>query len=208
MARLTRFWILLLVPALAGTACVRFHGPRDLRRELSESAGVRLEREMGFTVTRSGVWLARWGMKRAEADMPVSLKGIKRAQVGIYNVGGLARGSDERSPLEIEGLLDGWQPWVKVHEDGEDVLVMVRERKGSVRGLVVVVAAEEEWVLVRLKGDLEQILEEAIRLAFDEADRPDLYARSREERGLEPIDPAVKETDAEPAAWEPEPATP
>ena len=111
----------LLIPVLASVACVRLHGPRDLRRELSDSTGVRLEREVGFTVTRSGVWLARMGLDLAD-ESPVSLKGVKRVQVGIYKVDGLARGSDERSPLRAGRLLEGWEPVVRVNEEDEEVL--------------------------------------------------------------------------------------
>jgi hypothetical protein len=186
MPTLSKLWILLLIPVLSSVACIRFHGPRDLRRELSESAGVRLEREMGFTVTRSGVWLARLGMKFVDdEDIPVSLKGVKRVQVGVYTVDGLARGHEERSPLWSEELLEGWQPWMRVQEDDEEVVVLVDEHGGSIRGLVVVVAEEDEWVLIRMTGKLDRVIESAIEMAFDEADRPDLYARSRDERGLE-----------------------
>jgi len=192
----------LCAVALLATGCIRFHGPRDLRRELSESAGVRLEREMGVTVTRSGVWLARWGMKFADdEDIPVSLKGVKRVQVGIYTVEGLARGHESRSPLAMDALLDGWQPLVRIQEDGDEVVVLLDEKKGRIRGMVVVVAERDEWVLVRLKGDLDRVIEEAMRMAFDEADRPDLYARSREDRGLDRDDGATDD-DAEFASLE------
>jgi hypothetical protein len=195
---------------LLATGCVRLHGPRDLRRELSASAGVRLEREMGFTVTRSGIWLARWGLKFAdEEDVPVSLKGVRRVQVGIYNVDGSARGYDARSHLDVDDLLPGWQRWVRIQEDDEDVLVLVNEKGGDIRGMVVVVAAADEWVLVRVKGNLQRVVEDAMRMAFDQAERPDLYARSREERGLEadPGDVAdladgEVDEDAELASWD------
>jgi hypothetical protein len=44
----------------------------------------------------------------------------------------------------------------------------------------------DEWVLVRIRGKLDRIIEDAIEMAFDEVDRPDLYAKTRRERGLEP----------------------
>ena len=186
MRRTRMSWALLLIPLLASVACVRLHGPKDLRRELSESAGVRLEREVGFTVTRSGVWLARIGLGMAD-ESPLSLRGVKRVQVGVYHVDGLARGSDQRSPLEVAKLLPDWEPLVRVREGDEELLVLIDERKESIRGLVVIVAEEDEWVLIRIKGKLDRIIEEAISMAFDQAERPDLYARSREERGLDPL---------------------
>ena len=130
--RTTRIsWALLLIPVLTSVACIRLHGPKDLRRELSESAGVRLEREVGFTVTRSGVWLARMGLSMAD-ETPVSLKGVKRVQVGIYKVDGLARGHDKQSPLEVANLLPGWEPAVAVRRvDDDDVDPRAGESGGA-----------------------------------------------------------------------------
>lgn len=203
--------MLILIPALANVACVRLHGPKDLRRDLSAASGVRLEREMGFTVTRSGVWLARMGLNMAD-ETPVSLKGVKRVQVGIYTVDGLARGHDAKTPLAAADLLPGWEPIVRVREDGEEVLVLVNQREEEIRGLVVIVAEDDEWVLVRIKGRLDRVVEDAMSMAFDQADRPDLYARSREERGLDPLPENSPETEqdetapeAVTASWEPEP---
>jgi len=197
-------WALLLIPVLSSVACIRLHGPKDLRRDLSDSAGVRLEREVGFTVTRSGVWLARMGLNMADEDT-VSLKGVKRVQVGIYSVDGLARGHDARSPLGVANLLPGWEPVVRVREEGEEVLVLVDQHEESIRGLVVIVAEEDEWVLVRIKGKLDRIIEDAISMAFDQADRPDLYARSREERGLDPLPDGHDESDEQDARRDTQP---
>ena len=41
----------LLVPVLL-FGCVRFKGPDDVQRQLSRSAGVELQQEVGLTVTR------------------------------------------------------------------------------------------------------------------------------------------------------------
>ena len=69
-------WLSLIVPVLLGTGCVRLHGPEDIRRDLSRSAGVELHRETGITVTRSGVWLARKILKWTHSDeeIPLSLR--------------------------------------------------------------------------------------------------------------------------------------
>ena len=183
--------LLLVIPALVSTGCVRLHGPEDIRRELSRSAGVKLHRETGITVTRSGVWLARKILKWTHADeeMPISLKGLRRVQVGVYKVEGLRRGVE--APMRIdfrEHFDETWTPIVRVHDDDETVLVLTQagKRPGQLRAMLVVVAEEDEWVLVRLLGKLENIVEEAMQLAFDEVERPELYAKTREERGLEP----------------------
>ena len=60
---------------------------------------------------------------------------------------------------------------------------------------LIVVAEDEEWVVVRMYGDLDRILEETMRFAFDQAERPDLYDRTREERDLPPLGDMVEEED-------------
>ena len=42
------------------------------------------------------------------------------------------------------------------------------------RRLLIVVEDGEELAVVRLRGHLERTLEEALHMAFDEVDRPDL----------------------------------
>jgi hypothetical protein len=74
-------------------------------------------------------------------------------------------------PLE----LPGWEPVVRVHEDDEDVFVMLRQEEDDIHGMLVVVMEQDEWVLVRIKGKLQHVVEEAMRMAFDKAEHPDLY---------------------------------
>lgn len=187
MRRTAGWSLLLLVPSLLTLGCIRAHGPERLRHELAYEAGVELHREMGITVTRSGMWIARMVMKHSDDDDEIpSLQGVRRVEVGIYEVTGLRDGVE--SPRRIGmNAFEGWSPLVRIHEAGEEVLVFTREQDESIRGLLVVVAEPDEWVVVRLKGKLDRIMEDAIEMAFDETDRPDLYARTREERGLDPV---------------------
>ena len=175
--------ILLAVTLLVGATslgCVRLHGPENLRRDLAGAAGVKLDREMGVTVTRSGVWLARKIMRWAgEEEIP--LRGVRKVQVGIYSVEGLRRGVDEPGAIRPD-LLPGWMTLARVRKDGEQVLVMTREGKRGIDRLVAIVAEEDQWVVVRLHGRLDSVLEQALEYAFDEIDRPDLHERVRDER--------------------------
>ncbi len=176
---------LLLAAALSSAACIGFRGPERIRREISFNSGVELDREMGFTVRRSGMWLVRMGLRIAGED-EISLRGVSGIQVGIYQVRGSWSGTHHQVPLDPRKFSE-WDPVVRLHEDDEDVLVMIRERKGSVTSMMVVVSDDEELVVVRMKGRLENILEEAMAEAFDQVDRPELYEKTREERGLEPL---------------------
>ena len=163
-------WQLILVCLATATSCIRFHGPEDLRRDLSRSTGVKLDREMGVTLTRTAVMLARWVTDEEE----IPLKGVRRVQVGVYEVQGLRRGVNARRPIEPPQL-PGWQNVVRVQEEGEDIFVLLREEDDVIREMLVVVAEEDEWVLVRIRGKLNRTIESVMKLAFDRADRPELY---------------------------------
>ena len=169
-----------MLTVLLATGCVRLVGPEDVRLELSEQAGVKLKQETGFTVTRSGIWLARQFVD----DDEVPLRGVRRVEVGVYEVRGLKRGLDEPRRLDPAYFRD-WTPIVRVNEDEEQLMVLVREKDESLRAMLVVVAEPEEWVLVRVYGKLDDLLEQAMSMAFEEVDRPDLYAKTRRERGLD-----------------------
>ncbi|MDH3626117.1 MAG: DUF4252 domain-containing protein [Acidobacteriota bacterium] len=186
-SRLTRhsLFLLSLVVGIVSTGCIRMTGPESLRRDVRRSSGVELEKEAGITVTRSGVWLARMGLSFAnEPDIP-RLRGLRRVEVGVYNLSGYRDGRSAADSGAFDEVFEDWNALVRMNDGDEQVRVLTREDDGKIRQLLVVVAAEDEWVLVRLRGRLDRLIEEAIRFGFDSAERPDLYQRSREERGLE-----------------------
>jgi hypothetical protein len=177
-----RFWVPLglLAITLLGVSCVRFTGPEDVRQDLSRQAGVKLKQDTGFTLTRSAVWIARHFVK--EEDF--TLKGVRRIEIGVYEVKKVDEERRMAAPLDLTRL-EGWEPMVRVHEPGEDVMVLTKVKDDVVRGLLVVVAEPDEWVLVRIRGKLDRVLEQAIEMAFQDVERPDLYAKTRRERGLD-----------------------
>ena len=177
---------LVLLSALLGTGCVTLHGPEEIRRDLSDEVGVKLGHEFSITVNRGGMWMARTGMKWAGEADEVDLRGIHHVDVGIYNVEGLRKGFEAPGAIHPD-LFEGWEPLARVQEEGENVLVLTREKRGGIRGLLVVVAESDEWVIVKVKGNLDQVIEQALAQAFDEMERPELYDKTREERGLEPL---------------------
>ena len=159
------YWLLIFVCLATATSCIRFHGPENLRRDLSRASGVELEQESGVTLTRTAVMLVRW--VTSEEEIP--LRGVRRVEVGTYQVRGL--GSRPIDPPQ----LPGWQNIVRVREDDEQIFVLVREEEDAIRGMLIIVAEEDEWVLVRIRGKLHKTFESVMQLAFDRAERPDLY---------------------------------
>jgi hypothetical protein len=71
--------------------------------------------------------------------------------------------------------LAGWDNVVRVQEDGEEIFVLLREEDERIRGMLIVVAEADEWVLVRVWGKLDRVIEQAMEMAFEKADRPGLF---------------------------------
>jgi hypothetical protein len=168
MGEMRAWWIVVCVATAA--SCIGFHGPEDLRRDLVQATGVELHRETGVSVGRMGVMLVRWFTPEDE----IPLKGVRRVQVGVYEVTDFGDGGYPRGHVDPPEL-PGWEPVVRVHDDDENVFVMLRQEDDAIRGMLVVVMERDEWVLVRIKGRLEKVVEEAMRMAFDQAEHPELY---------------------------------
>jgi hypothetical protein len=185
---------MLMIAVLFGTGCFRLGGPDAVSQQLSREAGVELDQEFGFTVTRGGVWLAKKSLRWVD-DVDVSLDGLRRVEIGVYTV----RDRDESRAGSLgEHLFPAeWSTWVHVQDDDSEVFVMVKqgETPEQIRGMLIVVAEDEEWVVVSMKGKLEKVLEDALRFAFDQTDRPDLYEKTREERDLPPLGDMVDSAD-------------
>jgi hypothetical protein len=178
-------FVTLLPGTLAG--CVGFRGPADVHREVRETTGVAYEREMGLTLGGPALALTQWAAERyVEEDIP-DLSGLRKVQVGIYEAppGGAA----PRRSMEADDF-PTWEPLVEIRDrDDEHVLVMVRRRDDTIRMLLVVVDEPDELVIVRLKGYLDTILEDAVRFGLQEVDRPELAAQVTQEIQRASADP-------------------
>jgi hypothetical protein len=161
--------IAIVAWAAASAACI-FHGPEDLRRDLARTAGVDLDRESGITLGRMSLAIARLATDGDE----VPLQGLRKVEVGVYEVSARDDEDADRAPIVLPEP-PGWQTVVRLHQEGEDVIVLVEPREEGIRRLLIVVADEQEWILVRVRGRIEGMLEQAMQAAFDGADRPDLY---------------------------------
>jgi hypothetical protein len=163
--------ILAALSALASASCIRYGGPSSLKRDLSREAGVELDAGFAMTVTRSGIALAR--LFTDEDEVP--LRGVRRVEVGVYEVKGLRPGVTAQSALTLPEL-PGLVPIVSVRDEDEQTFVLVQEDEThEIRQLVIIAAEDDEWVLVRIRGKLRKTIERSLQLALDKADHPEQY---------------------------------
>ena len=166
----------------AALACSGFSSPDDVSRHVGELKQTTYARTGGFTVGKSAVRLARIGVSAAGSESPEILEDLKDFKVGVYKV--TAGDTDRRVGEDDFGR---YQAVVGMQVKAEDVLLLSRSSRGKVRELLAVIDGGEQLTVVQLRGDLESILEEAVRMAFARAERSDLaepLVRSLAEAGL------------------------
>jgi hypothetical protein len=169
--------IFIVLSCLVATGCV-LRGPAGIQREIAEATGAEYDKEFAITLGRIGTTVARWVVDDDE-DLPVSLKGVRKVQVGIYQVKAGTR--DASHPPFEPGVLGDWNPIVAIRERDEEVHVRYKEKGGEIRSMLVLVSEPEELVIVRMKGRLDRVFREAMRYGLDEAGRGEYYEPALEQ---------------------------
>ncbi len=159
--------------AAAALGCVTLRGPDDVARRVALETGNEYVRESGLTVGRTGMAIARWAVRHDEDADGIPIRGIRKVEIGVWTV---SKGGGARGAGPTAAGLPGWSPLVAMRDaDGESVLVLSKaDGAGRIRKMLVVVEDGEELVVVRMRGDLEGALEQAVRYALRESDREDL----------------------------------
>jgi len=159
----------LALPLVGLMACAPWKGPDDVARVVERQTGERFDREVGLTLGRCGLTLARWFVD----DDDVPLEGLRKLEVGVYTQTDPDRAGV--APAISAEIFPAWTPLVEVRtDDSERVLLLTDGPEGEIRRLLILVADGEEIAVVRLRGRLDRTLEAALHLAFAEVDRPHL----------------------------------
>ena len=125
----------------------------DIRYEFTRQTGVVLEPEFGVKLGRISTAFGK--MFAHGPDVP-KLQGVNKVEVRVYAVAdGFAHDRARLAALDFPG----WSQLVRVREDGEEVLVMVKpELDGTIPAMLVLVNDGDELVVVRLKGKLHKFM--------------------------------------------------
>ncbi len=148
--------LVLALIALTGSGCwFGTDSTSDLRYEYTRQTGVVLEPEFGVKLGRISTGFGKMFAGGADSDVP-KLKGVHKVEVGVYAVAdGFASDPTRSAALGFPG----WSQLVRVREDDEDVLVLVKpELDGTIPAMLVLVNDGDEVVMVRLKGKLHKFM--------------------------------------------------
>lgn len=148
------------------TGCIGVTGPRTLAQAVERENGVRLNPVVAFDV---GGMLVGAAMTVASTQSGIDLQRgrIDWVEVGVYEID--PGESDVRSARLLDRVeIDGWTACTKVRDGNEEVKVLVRVEEPQLTGLAVLVRDGSEMVIVRVRGDLGPLAEEAIRMALEQ----------------------------------------
>ncbi len=113
--------------------------------------------EPKITINLGGTMLNFVGMMSSSespetSEMISKLKGIR---VQIYSLDdNVDAARNQFGEVKSELKSSGWEPIVQVNEDDEQVLVYMKQVKGNMEGMTVMVVDDEEVVFVNIIGQL------------------------------------------------------
>ena len=163
---------LLLLFAVAASGCTSFELTRvrnDLARQMPEA-----EIGEGYALSfgRFSLGFSRWIASMAADDdedgelAQIVLREVRRVQFGHYAVEGAVDASQLTMPARLRHYVEdeGWQHLATFREGQEAGWVLYREdADDGITDLFAVVLSDDELVLARLSGDLDDLVVNVLR---------------------------------------------
>jgi len=108
-------------------------------------------------------WIVSWTDDEDAWDAKRIMQHFHRAYVRVYEFRGRPNQAALRMPKALRDLQqEGWETALSVRDEDSNVWMLYKERHGSVRDLYMVVADAEDLVMIRAKGNFNDLVEEAI----------------------------------------------
>jgi len=143
---------------LAASGCFSYRGPHGVQESLEHTLGVELHPEEGIKLGPISTRFVASFTGDSEDDF---LHDLSRVGIAVFEVGA-ANGRTPR-PIQASDLgFRGWNTMLESHDDGDQVLLLVKPRKGSIRDMMLVSVDGDEVVVARLTGNLDQLIAKAI----------------------------------------------
>lgn len=124
-----------------------------------ERRGIAAQPGQSFHIGSLLLSIARSAAGTEDAESDAVLSAVSSIDVGTFHLTG------ERQDL---GLVvpcfagHGWEPIVTLRSRTDHAQILVRESRGRLRGMMLAALDGDELTLVRLRGDLEPLLDAAV----------------------------------------------
>lgn len=159
-------FLFVLSPVLS--SCLGASHMQQVRWDLErQQEGGHYQKIVGVHAGPALIGLARWIISLTDDDdawdASKIMRHFHRAYVRVYEFRGQSQNENLRMPTALRNLQDhGWQTALSVRDEGSNVWMLYKEKYGNVRDLYVVVADDEDLVMIRAKGNFNDLVEEAI----------------------------------------------
>ena len=172
MKTANKFIVVISFISLIGfTGCLGVNAEfRNLRNDIFENTSIEFKKEIEFSVGPSGMLLAGMFVKFADDEEGRSvgdmLGQISRVQIGVYE------NRDFRNNLEFGFLKEidekmnenGWHYIIRAVENDDIAAVYIKDEEEDIlREVFVVSHTDEVLVLANIYGDLNKLVEVAVR---------------------------------------------
>jgi len=161
---------LLVFIGISVSGCIEVNSDfGNIRNSLLKNMNGRFERDIEFSVGSLGIKIAKSFVKFAdtEEDIDGMLNQVSHVQIGVYSIKEHNRFQPSMLGLKqlcMELQKDGWQYIVKNINDDEITTVFLnRNNDGQLNRLLVVNYSDDELVLAELTGNLEKLIQHAIK---------------------------------------------
>ncbi|NNE71728.1 MAG: DUF4252 domain-containing protein [Rhodothermales bacterium] len=157
----------ILLPTLTG--CIYSREITHIRQDVEKILDARFEREFVMTVGPRMFRTASWIAGRVPdvyAQMASDyVREIDKVKVGVYRVEDHPRTTELRMEKVRRFSRSGWETLARVEDAGDNVWVLYREKYDNVRDMLVLVLSNDELVIVKVEGHLNEL----VRLAAADA---------------------------------------
>ena len=140
---------------------------RQIRNEIFKEIEIKsIDTEVQFQIDPALLMLSRLVISQIDIDPEVKqyIKDIHKIQIGVYNLHEV-RDKPLTIPITIAKRLaqKGYEPMVKTRKKDRIVWIMTQIRGTKLTSMYVVSLEREELVLLEIQGQLERLIEKAIR---------------------------------------------
>ncbi len=159
--------IVMAVGLLLLTGCITSSYLDGLCREVArEYPEARFEREFSLSLGSISIGTARLvaGFSEDGREVREYLSDVTQVQIAVYKVRDLPTLTKNRIPDALGQMLkdDGWEVVVKAQEDDEIAWILFHEDKHGISDVHITALDDEELVMVRVSGRLDELLDKAL----------------------------------------------
>ncbi len=141
---------------------------RQIRNYILENSGAEYSKDVEFSIGSAGIALASTMVSLADVEEPIDeiLSEVSSVQVGIYKNKDSTKITTDFAGLKyLTNLMEnaGWEYVVRSIDSNEMAIVFVRIYKNQLNRVFVISVNQEEMVLVEMYGNVDKVIEIAIR---------------------------------------------